>query len=150
MLLQYECSRPRMRACVTKSKCYRNLQTPLKLVSIQVSVVQIPWQEFLMRLGKLFSLWDILIINMFLKSGRVMPLKAEDIYSFLRQLATINETVECLMSPSHCTAVVWIWFTSTLAAIQLCFLIHLATFSSAQCIASKDLVINSWGEGKRV
>jgi hypothetical protein len=59
-----------------------------------------------MRLGKLFSLWDILIINMFPKSGRVMSLKAEAIYSFLQQLATINEAVECLMSPFHCTAVV--------------------------------------------
>jgi hypothetical protein len=67
---------------------------PLKLVSIYVSVVQIPWQEFLMRLGELFSSWDILIINMFFKCGRVMPLKAEAIYSFLRELATINETVE--------------------------------------------------------
>jgi len=35
-----------------------------------------------MKLGKLFSLWDILIINMFLKSARVMSLKTEDIYSF--------------------------------------------------------------------
>jgi hypothetical protein len=35
-----------------------------------------------MKLGELFSLWDILIINMFLKYARVTYLKTEDIYSF--------------------------------------------------------------------